>query len=70
MIAIIDYGVGNLGSVQKAFSYLGYDAVVTRDKDAITSASCVVLPGVGAFSDGITALRRGGYCLPEIPSIK
>ncbi len=51
MIAIIDYGMGNLRSVSKAFEAVGYQAVVTRDANVIRNASHVVLPGVGAFGD-------------------
>ena len=50
MIAIIDYGMGNLRSVQKAFERVGCEAVVTREPGQIHSARGVVLPGVGAFS--------------------
>ena len=50
MIAIIDYGMGNLRSVQKAFERVGYEAIVTRDAGQIESARGVVLPGVVAFS--------------------
>ena len=50
MIAIIDYGMGNLRSVQKGFERVGFTAEVTRDVNAIQSARGVVLPGVGAFS--------------------
>lgn len=57
MIAIADYGIGNLRSVQKAFNKLGYDAIITGDKAVIESASHVVLPGVGAFADAINLLR-------------
>lgn len=51
MIAIIDYGMGNLRSVSKAFEAVGYRAIITRDASLIQSASHVVLPGVGAFGD-------------------
>ena len=57
MIAIIDYGMGNLRSVQKAFESVGHDAVVTRDRTVIEGASHVVLPGVGAFPDCMKNLR-------------
>ena len=60
MIAIIDYGAGNLRSVQKAFEYIGADAIVTSDKNQILSANRVVLPGVGAFGDCVAALRADG----------
>ena len=58
MIAIIDYGVGNLRSVQKAFEAVGQQAEVTSDKAMIEAASHVVLPGVGAF--GAAAATLGG----------
>lgn len=60
MIAIADYGIGNLRSVQKAFNKIGYDAVITGDKTLIESASHIVLPGVGAFADAINLLRTTG----------
>jgi glutamine amidotransferase len=56
-IAIIDYGVGNLRSVQKAFAAGGHDDVVTADPDVIGEAERVVLPGVGAFGAAINTLR-------------
>jgi glutamine amidotransferase len=58
MTAIIDYGAGNLRSVQKAFEHLGEQAVITRDRDAILSADAAVLPGVGAFGDAMDSLNR------------
>lgn len=57
MIAIVDYGMGNLRSVQKAFEYLGYDAAITDQGKALENASHIVLPGVGAFRDAIAALK-------------
>jgi glutamine amidotransferase len=60
MIAVIDYGMGNLRSVQKAFERVGCAAVVTRDPGQIESARGVVLPGVGAFSACMENLRRFG----------
>lgn len=58
MIAIIDYGMGNLRSVQKAFEAVGHQAVVTRDAQVIADGSHVVLPGVGAFGDCMTNLEQ------------
>ncbi|MFZ1748124.1 MAG: imidazole glycerol phosphate synthase subunit HisH [Nitrospirales bacterium] len=58
MIAIIDYGMGNLRSVQKGFECVGHEAVVTRDLLVIDQASHVVLPGVGAFGDCMDNLAR------------
>ena len=60
MIAIIDYGVGNLKSVEKAFQFIGCDAVVSSDKDFILKADAVVLPGVGAFADAMDSLKKAG----------
>ena len=60
MIAIIDYGVGNLFSLKSSFSAIGYEAVVTSDKSVIESAERIVLPGVGAFGDAIDKLRATG----------
>ncbi len=60
MIAIIDYGVGNLGSVKNAFDYLGLECVVTSDKDVILNAEKVVLPGVGAFADAMNSFLALG----------
>ena len=60
MIAIMDYGVGNLFSVEKAFSFLGADAVVTGDAEAVRKADKIVLPGVGAFGDCMKNLRESG----------
>jgi glutamine amidotransferase len=59
-IAIIDYGVGNLYSVEKAFVRLGADVVVTSDPAAILGAARVVLPGVGAFGDCMRNLNEYG----------
>lgn len=59
-IAIIDYGVGNLRSVQKAFAASGHAAVVTGDAQTIRDASHVVLPGVGAFGAAVDTLRASG----------
>ncbi len=60
MIAIIDYGMGNLRSVQKAFEFLGHEAVITDDAAVIAGASHVVLPGVGAFEDAMKRLQSSG----------
>jgi glutamine amidotransferase len=60
MIAIIDYGVGNLRSVQKAFEAVGQQAEITSDRALIEAASHVVLPGVGAFGAAAATLRSHG----------
>ncbi len=60
MIAIIDYGMGNLHSVSKAVERLGYEAVVTADAERILAADGAILPGVGAFGDAMEQLRESG----------
>lgn len=60
MIAIIDYGVGNLFSLKSTFSMLGEDAVVTGDRALIKKADRLILPGVGAFEDAAKKLRDCG----------
>ena len=60
MIAIIDYGMGNLRSVQKGFEKMGYAAEITRDAHRIETAPGVVLPGVGAFGACMDGLRECG----------
>jgi glutamine amidotransferase len=60
MIAIIDYGMGNLRSVQKAIEAVGSSAEITSDPERVRRASKVVLPGVGAFADAMAELRRTG----------
>jgi glutamine amidotransferase len=58
MIVIVDYGMGNLRSVEKGFAKVGHQATVTSDARQIAAATKVVLPGVGAFRDAIGELRR------------
>jgi len=70
MIAVIDYGMGNLRSVQKAFEYLGFCAKITDDKKIIKDASHIVLPGVGAFADAQKALRVCGLKEAILSEIK
>lgn len=60
MIAIIDYGVGNLFSLKSSFSAIGADVIVTDNEEKIRSADKIILPGVGAFSDAIAKLRATG----------
>ena len=57
MIAIIDYGAGNLGSVYKAFRFIGADVQVTNDAATVASADSLVLPGVGAFAHCMRGLE-------------
>jgi len=63
MIAILNYDMGNLRSVQKALQYLGYEAEIFDDIKGITSADKIILPGVGAFCDAIAALRKKEFDL-------
>ncbi len=60
MIVIIDFGMGNLRSVQKAIEAVGQTAEITSDPERVRQASKVILPGVGAFSDAMAELRRSG----------
>ena len=70
MIAIVDYDMGNVRSVQKAFEAVGYSAVVTRSPKAIADASHVVLPGVGAFGDCMRNLETYKLVGPIKQAIK
>lgn len=60
MIAIIDYGVGNLFSLKSSFAAIGVSAVVTNDPETIKKADRIILPGVGAFRDAAIKLRESG----------
>lgn len=60
MIAIIDYGVGNLFSLQSSLKFIGAEAKVTKDIEEIRKADRIILPGVGAFEDAIAKLRQSG----------
>ena len=60
MIAIVDYGVGNLFSLKSSFAAIGYEAVVTGDADTLRRADKILLPGVGAFGDAADKLRATG----------
>lgn len=60
-VTIIDYGVGNLRSVEKAFAAAGCDAVVTADQEQLRGAERLVLPGVGAFAACMQALKECGF---------
>ncbi len=69
MIAIIDYGMGNLRSVQKGFEKIGAEAVVTADPRIVLEAERIVLPGVGAFRDCMHNLEQGGFIEPLLKVI-
>ena len=64
MIAIIDYGAGNLRSVTNSLRHVGADVLVTANPDDLRTAEKVVLPGVGAFGAGMDALRESGFIEP------
>ena len=66
MIAIVDYGVGNLHSVASSLRYVGADTIVTADAGEIARADAIILPGVGAFPDAAESLARTGL----VPVIK
>ena len=61
MIAIVDYGVGNLFSLRSSFAMIGADAVVTADEKVLREADKIILPGVGAFGDAAQKLRATGF---------
>jgi len=60
MIAIVDYGMGNVRSLRNAFEYIGEDVIVTADPAALDDADRIVLPGVGAFGDAMRAIAERG----------
>ncbi|HHW58418.1 MAG TPA: imidazole glycerol phosphate synthase subunit HisH [Clostridia bacterium] len=60
MIGIVDYGMGNLRSVEKAFEYVGYEAKIIKDVASVKEAHALVLPGVGAFPDAMDTLVKTG----------
>ncbi len=64
MIVIVDYGMGNLRSVEKAFAFLGHPARVTGDPQEVAEAEGIVLPGVGAFGDAVRELDSRGLTDP------
>ncbi len=60
MLAVVDYGVGNLFSLQCSLKKIGAEAVVTSDENIIRAAERIILPGVGAFGDAVNKLRKSG----------
>jgi len=70
LIAIIDYGRGNLRSVQKGLEKSGYEAVITGDPEEIARAKGVILPGVGAFADAMRQLRELELADPLLAAIR
>ena len=69
MIAVLDYGAGNLLSVVKAFRFLGCEPVVTSDPGVLAEAAAAVLPGVGAFGNAMTCLKQSGLMHPVLDYI-
>jgi imidazole glycerol-phosphate synthase subunit HisH len=69
-IAIVDYGMANLRSVQKAFEHVGHSAVITGDPNQVVDADKVVLPGVGAFCDGMAKLNSSGLTGPILEHVR
>lgn len=67
MIAIIDYGVGNLKSIYNSLQKVGIDSVVTSEESVINRADKIILPGVGAFNDAMECLKKSGLinCIKE-----
>ena len=61
MITIIDYGMGNLGSISNMFKRIGVESEITGDKEKIASAKKILLPGVGAFDAAMQRINEGGY---------
>ncbi len=61
MIAIIDYGMGNLQSISNAFELLGENVTIVNDPSKLRQAKAIILPGVGAFGDGIKNLQERGF---------
>ena len=70
VIAVIDYGIGNLHSAQKSLETCGADARLTADPELIASADGVVLPGVGAFGACMEALRDAGLEQPTLDAVE
>lgn len=70
MIAIVDYGVGNIFSLYSSFKYIGAEVVLTSDPDEIKKADKIILPGVGAFADAAKKLRDSGLADVVVNEVK
>lgn len=70
MIAVIDYGAGNLRSVHNALRHLGADVITVQKPEQLSQAEKIILPGVGAFGAGMDALRQNGFDTAIIESAK
>lgn len=69
-VVIIDYEIGNLLSVQRAINACGHDAIISNEPEIILSAKKIILPGVGAFPDGMSALKKSGLDLIILEAVK
>ncbi|AQQ54506.1 imidazole glycerol phosphate synthase subunit HisH [Planococcus lenghuensis] len=69
MIAIVDYGLGNIANVRRALEYLGYEVQLTKDPDALRRANALILPGVGHFGDAMRKLEADGL-IPVLAELK
>ena len=63
-VAVIDYGLGNLGSVRRAIAELGAEPLLTDKPEHLAAVDRIILPGVGSFADGMALLRKGGWVIP------
>ena len=70
MIAIVDYGVGNIFSLYSSFKYIGAEVVLTSDPEEIKKADKIILPGVGAFADAAKKLRDSGLADVVVKEVK
>ena len=70
MVTIIDYGSGNLRSVQKALERIGVEALISDDPQRVAESERVVLPGVGAFGDAMRELRSRGLIEPIVAHVR
>jgi len=61
MISIIDYGMGNIGSVRNAVEFLGYDVIIPNTREDFEKSSHIIMPGVGSFFDGMLNLKKLGF---------
>lgn len=69
MIAIVDYGLGNIANVRRALEYLGYEVCLTKDPDELRKADALILPGVGHFGDAMRKLQEDGL-IPVLTELK
>lgn len=69
-VLIVDYGMGNLGSVRRALEECGTQTLISDDPSDLANASWIVLPGVGAFPDGMSSLRERGWLAPLSKAVR